>query len=186
MHVNLPRILFMLVAICRSMASSTSPAGMLYPNESVYLNGTEIDHSNPVSAGDVIRTKERGAATLHLARSIALIPPDSVIRLEGQSLAIDTGTISLSAGNGVRPVLPTGVNLDPTGHQRIAVYARDFKMTPANADLTEFDVMRSNGLIAISARKNAVLVSCGAHSFNVGEGSQLSRVDKSDCGSTKK
>jgi hypothetical protein len=59
----------MLLVISVGVAASTDPVGMLYPSESVYLNGIEVDHSNPVTPGDVIRTKERGTATVQIVRN---------------------------------------------------------------------------------------------------------------------
>jgi hypothetical protein len=172
----------MLLVVSVGVAASTDPVGMLNPSESVYLNGIEVDHSNPVTPGDVIRTKERGTATVQIVRSIALIPPDSVVRLESGSLALDTGTISMRTGKGVEILIPGDMKIN-SDHSFVTIYARDFKISPGAADFTEFEVTRSNGLIAVTARKNAVLVSCGSRTLTLQEGNQISRADKPDCGS---
>jgi hypothetical protein len=99
MSCKVNRIFLSLLVILAGISARTeSPTGVLYPAESVYLNGTETDSSHALMAGDVIRTRERGTATLQFAGSIALIPPDSVVRLEMGNLALDSCTISMKTG----------------------------------------------------------------------------------------
>src|SRR5690349_20227183 len=115
MLCTLNRILLSLLVASIGVAARTElPAGILYPTQAVYLNETEIDVSSTITKGDVIRTKERGVATLQFADSVALIPPESVVRLEEGWLALDTGTISMKTGREVRPALPENLKIAPS------------------------------------------------------------------------
>ncbi|HEY1463246.1 MAG TPA: hypothetical protein VGF44_07505 [Terriglobales bacterium] len=156
-------------------------AGVLFPSEFVYLNGMERDTLSPVSVGDVIRTKERGSASLQFPHIIAVIPPDSVVRVESESLALDTGTISINMGNEVKSVSPPELVFDSPRQGTLFINARDLRFKPTSTALTEFDVTRSNGLISVKARKNSVTMSCGSRTVIIQEGNQVSRADKADC-----
>lgn len=119
----------------------TDAAGLLYPMQSVYLNGTEIDSSHTVTTGDV-DTKESGTATLQFSGSIVLIPPDSVVKLESGWLGLDTGTISMKTGKEGRPVLPDELKIAPSAGGGLSFLARDLRISPASADTTS---LRSQG-----------------------------------------
>ena len=75
MSRKLNRIFLSVLVISAAVSARTeSHTGVLYPAELVYLNGTEIDSSHGLMAGDVIHTRERGTATLQFAGAIALFP----------------------------------------------------------------------------------------------------------------
>ncbi len=176
------KIVPLLILLSSSVVAGIRPLGVLYPAEFVYLNGTEVDQLSPVLAGDVIRTKERGNASLQFSRSVALIPPESVVRIESGSLAIDTGTISMHSGEKVEVVIPGNLKITSAEPPGMRILARDFTVRPASTVLTEFDVTRSNGRIAITASKSTVLVICGHDTVTVLEGHRISRLDKPGCG----
>jgi hypothetical protein len=106
MHRKLKTGLILLGLVYSCMAASRNVIGVLYPFSSVYLNGNELGELSTVTAGDVIRTKDHGMASLHSSRSVTSIPPDSVVRIENGSLALDGGTISMNAGEGIASVIP--------------------------------------------------------------------------------
>src|SRR6266542_5080119 len=131
---------------------------------SVFLNGAQLSNSNAVTAGDIVQTKETGTATIKAPGTSIAVEPNSILRFQGQSVALDRGQISVATGNG------------------LSVNARDFKITPASNNWTQFYVTRSGGTIGIIARKNDVTVNCGSGSDTVKEGHQLSREDSDNCG----
>jgi hypothetical protein len=172
--------LLVLVIIHFAFAETPRVAGVLLPSQFVYLNGTERDTLSPVSVGDVIRTKERGSASLQFVHTIALIPPDSVVRIESKTIALDTGTISMNIGNELKPVSAPELTINSLAHGMLSVEARHFQIRPTSTALTEFDVTRSNGLISVTARKNAVTMSSGSRTVLIPEGHQVSRADKAE------
>jgi hypothetical protein len=131
---------------------------------SVFLNGAQLSNSNAVTAGDIVQTKETGTATINAPGTSIAVESNSILRVQGQSVALDRGQISVATGNG------------------LSVNARDFKITPATNNWTQFYVTRSGGTINIIARKNDVTVNCGSGSDTVKEGHQLSREDADNCG----
>ena len=136
---------------------------------SVYLNGAQLSNSNAVVAGDVIQTKQNGTATLNGPGGSILIEPNSTVRFQGQSVALDRGQISVATG------------------QSLSVNARDFRITPVSNRWTQFYVTRTGGSINIAARKDDVTVNCGtSNGDRVKEGHQISREDAENCGAVLK
>jgi len=152
-----------LLTPCVLFAQETSTA-VVYGTGSVYVNGSQLTNSSAVTSGDVIQTKESGAANLRAPGASVVVQSNTIARFENGGLALDRGSISVATGKGM------------------AVFARDFKIAPASGAWTEFYVTRASGAIQIIARKNAITVSCGANTTTVKEGQQISRDDAADCG----
>jgi hypothetical protein len=129
--------------------------GRGYGTGSVYVNGAQLTNSLAVTSGDVIQTKESGAANLSASGASVVVQSNTIARFESGGLALDRGSILVATG------------------KAMAVFARDFKITPASGAWTEFYVTRASGAIQIIARKNAVTVSCGANTATVKEGQQI-------------
>ena len=110
-----------------------------------------------------------------------MITPDSVVRVENQSLVLDVGTITLTTGENVKGVV-ADIRIGGSGTAKIAVQARDLLVTPASKEITAFEVTRSNGLISVKAGKNSVVISCGSHNMRLEEGHHMSPADKPGCG----
>lgn len=156
-----------------AVLSSTGP---------VFLNGGQLSNSNAVVAGDVIQTKESGTATINGPGGSIAIEPNSIVRFQGQSVALDRGQISVGTG------------------KVLSVNTRDLRITPVSSDWTQYSVTRNSGIITIAARKNDVTISCGAGDDRddnkdrpsragkkngperVQEGHQTTREDADNCG----
>ena len=148
--------------------AADGPAGVLYGTGSVYLNGSLLSNSSAVTTGDVIQTKETGAANLNAAGSSVVIESNTIVRFQSSGLALDRGSVSIATGKGM------------------SVFARDFKISPVSGAWTEFYISRASGVIQIIARKNSITVSCGPTTTTIKEGQQVSRDDAADCGVVEK
>jgi hypothetical protein len=164
--LHLPKMLVWLVALLTSVALLAQGTGtaVLYGTGSVYLNGAQVSNSSAVAAGDVIQTKETGAANVNAPGSSVVIESNSIVRYQPEGFSLDRGIISVATGKAV------------------SVFTRDFKITPVSGGWTEFYVTRTNGSIGIIARKGPIAVSCAANSVTVKEGQQISRDDAANCG----
>jgi hypothetical protein len=149
---------------CAALVAQEQGTAVLFSTGTVFLNGAPVSNSSAVTPGDVIQTKETGAANVNAPGYSVVIESNSIVRYRGEGFALDRGNISLATGKG------------------ISIFARDFKITPAANGWTEFYVTRANGSIGIIARKNSVTVNCGAGSTTVAQGQQLSREDAANCG----
>jgi hypothetical protein len=155
---------FVVLLTSAALCAQEAGTAVLFGTGSVYLNGAQVSNSSAVSGGDVIQTKENGAANINAPGSSIVIESNSIVRYRADGFALDRGNISVATGKGV------------------SVFARDFKITPAAGGWTEFYVTRTNGGIGIMARKNPIIVSCGATTTTVREGQQISRDDAANCG----
>lgn len=154
-----------LIALSPFTFAQTTGVAVLSGTGTVYLNGGQLATSNAVVAGDVIQTKDNGTATINGPGGSVAIEPNSIVRFQGQSVALDRGQISVGTG------------------QSLAVNARDFRITPVSNDWTQFYVTRTGGSINIIARKNDVTINCGSSGAErVKEGQQISRLDADNCG----
>jgi hypothetical protein len=145
--------------------AQTTGVAVLSGTGSVYLNGGLLSNSNAVVTGDVIQTKDNATAAINGPGGSVAIEPNSIVRFQGQSVALDRGQISIGTGQG------------------LTVNARDFRITPASNEWTQFYVTRAAGSINVIARKNDVTINCGSSgSDRVKEGQQVSRLDADNCG----
>ena len=110
-----------------------------------------------------------------------MITPDSVVRVKNQSLVLDVGTITLTTGEHVKGVV-ADIRIGAPGLQKLLCRPRDLLVTPASKEFTAFEVTRSNGLIAVKAGKNSLVISCGSRNMRLEQGHSMSPVDKSGCG----
>ena len=178
MQKHLNRALLLFIIASSAVAASTGARGVLFGD--AFLNGNNLETYAGVIPGDVIRTKQNVGATLQSRYSVALIAPDSVLRVENKSLALEFGTINLRTGRDVDG-MTANVAMDPAGVAVIAVQARNFEVIPESADLAEFEVTRSNGLIAVKAGKNGIVISCGSNKLRLEEGHRVSTQDAPGC-----
>jgi ferric-dicitrate binding protein FerR (iron transport regulator) len=131
----------------------------------VYVDGAQLTApSLAVTVGDVIQTREAGAASISGQGSSAVVDANSIVRYEAEGFALDRGSVSVATS------------------RQAEVFALDLQIVPSSAGFTEFYVTRSGGTIGILARKNNVTVSCGGNTTVVKEGQQISRADTGDCG----
>lgn len=155
----------LLVLLTASAVLAQQPGtAVLFGTGSVYLNGAPVANSQAVTSGDVIQTRETGAANLTTPGTSVVVESNSIVRYREEGFALDRGNLSIATGKG------------------LSVFARDFKITPASNGWTEFYVTRTNGSIGILARKGSIVVSCGTGSSTVKEGEQISRDDAANCG----
>ncbi len=156
--------LFLILLIPGAMLAAEGDTAVLYGTGSVYLNGAQLATSSAVTNGDVIQTKDTGVANLNVAGSTMVIESNTIVRFQSGGLALDRGSVSVATGRG------------------LAVFARDFKITPASGNWTEFYISRANGVIQIMARKSGIAVTCGANTSTLKDGQQVSRDDAANCG----
>lgn len=150
------------------LSAQGTGAAVLLGTGSVYQNGSQVSTSSAITPGDVIQTKDSGAANISAPGSTVVVESNSIVRYQAEGFALDRGNISVATGRGM------------------TVNARDFKITPVSQDWTEFYVTRSNGSIGIMARKGAVTVHCGSRTETIKQGQQISREDAANCGAVAK
>lgn len=146
------------------LPAQNTAAAVIFPAGTVYLNGAQLSNSSAFMTGDVLQTRENGAANINVAGSSAVVDSNSIVRFQGDGFSLDRGSISVATGKG------------------LSVYARDFKITPASGEWTQFYITRSSGTIGIIARKASITVTCGSNTSTVKEGQQISREDAASCG----
>jgi hypothetical protein len=161
-------VLVVLLPAALWAADTPSPgpaAGVVYGTGSVYLDGAQLANSMPVMTGDIVETKDTSTAHIDMSGSTAIVQANAIVRLKDGGVALDRGHIAMATAKSIR------------------VYARDFEITPTSTDWTQYEVVRSAGLIHISALKRDVEIKCGAEKPTiVREGHEITRVDAQNCG----
>src|SRR5260370_16910033 len=123
-----------------ALIAADADTAVLYGTGSVYLNGSLLSNSSAVTTGDVIQTKETGAANLNAAGSTVVIESNTIVRFQSSGLALDRGSVSVATGKG------------------LSVFARDFKISPVSSAWTEFYTSRATALIHIIPPNNSITV----------------------------
>jgi hypothetical protein len=152
------------IIVIGSVLSAQTGTAVLYGTGAVYVNGAQLSNSSAVTAGDVIQTKETGAANLNGVGATIVIQSNTIARMQPGGLSLDRGSVTVATGNSM------------------SVFARDLKITPVSNNWTEFYVSRVSGGIQIVARKNDVTIDCGSSNSRVREGHEETRQDSADCG----
>ncbi len=149
--------------------ASDAPNGVVYGTGAVFLDGSQLASSMPVITGSVVETRDVSVAHIDMNGSTAMVQANAIIRLKDGGVALDRGSVAMATGKSLK------------------VYARDFEITPTKTEWTQFEVVRSGGLIHISALKNDVEIKCGAQAPTIiREGHDLTRADAQNCGLAEK
>ena len=147
-------------------------AAVLHTQGGVWINGSEARDSTAVFPGDLIETKPGFAATLNLEGSEVLLAPEAVAKFNGDSLALDHGSISVGSSRNFK------------------VQVNCITVVPAASVWTQFEVSDLNGTVQVAARKADVNVQggrttpgqTGSSGGTVHEGEQKSFDEAEMCG----
>src|SRR5215467_7468390 len=104
-----------LIELVSFTAFAEGDTAVLYGTGAVYLNGAQLSNSAAVTNGDVIQTKDTGAANLNATGSTVVIQSNTIVRFQSGGLALDRGSVTVATGRG------------------LGVFARDFKIVPASS-----------------------------------------------------
>jgi ferric-dicitrate binding protein FerR (iron transport regulator) len=147
----------MLAVFPMSLFAADSGAAMLYAKGTAWLNGGTVPHSSAVFPGDLVQTKTDSMANINAAGSSVMILPDSVVKFEGDSVAVDRGSVSVTTAKG------------------LSTHAENLTVTPVSPGSAQFEVSSANGKVQIVARKGDVSISDGLETTTLSEGQQTTR-----------
>ncbi len=88
------------------MISAQTGTAVLYGTGSVYLNGAQLSNFSAVTTGDVIQTKETGAANLNGVGASVVIQSNTIVPSQSGGLSLDRGTVSVATGERVHHLCP--------------------------------------------------------------------------------
>ncbi len=121
-------------------AQGDTGGAILHTQGGVWVNGYEAKDSSAIFPGDLVETKPGSPASLNLDGSTVLIQPESVARLQANSLELDHGSVSVGTSKSFK----VKVNCITT--------------TPVVNGWTQYEVTDVNGNIQVAAHKNDVNV----------------------------
>jgi hypothetical protein len=142
----------------------------------VWINGAEVADSTAVFPGDVLETKPGSVATLDSEGSSVLIQPESVLKVQANSLSLEHGSVSVGTATSM------------------SVHVNCIKVEPVSSDRTQYDVGDLSGTVQVAAHKNDVNVTQSgtlakasretnsSQSALVHEGQQTTREAAAACG----
>lgn len=157
-----------------------TPAAILHSQGGVWVNGYEATDAAAIFPGDVLQTKPGFSAKLDLEGSSVMIQPESVAKFQGDSLALDHGSVSVGTSRSFK------------------VLVKCITVVPVTSDWTSYDVTDVNPTVQVAAEKNDVNVEhAGTHGpttpgapesqkASVHEGEQRSYNESDLCGAPPK
>jgi hypothetical protein len=130
-----------LMAVVTPMTlSAQAPSAIVHTQGGVWVNGYEARDASAVFSGDVIETKPDFSATLNLEGSSVLIPPESVVKFQGDAVELDHGSVSVETSRSFK------------------VLVHCITVVPLANEWTQYDVVDLSGSVQVSARTKDVSV----------------------------
>jgi hypothetical protein len=115
-------------------------AAMLYARGVTWVNGSPVLRTSAIFPGDLVQTKSKSAANIHLPGSILTVLPDSLAKYEGPALELQHGGVVILSS------------------KQLATHIGDITVVAAKPEWTEFWAGNTNGSVTIMARKGDVTV----------------------------
>lgn len=151
----------LLLTVPASVFAADMGAAMLYATGATWVNGGHVPSSSAIFAGDLVQTRSDSAANIHAAGSSITVLSDSLVQFEGDSLKVEHGGVSVSTSRSV------------------ATIAGDVKVAPASNAWTEFNVVDTDGLVRIAARKGDLMVTDDSGTVTLAQGQETTREEQS-------
>jgi hypothetical protein len=159
-----------------TLLAADTGAAVVHTKGGVWINGAEVADSTAVFPGDVLETKPGSVATLDSEGSSVLIQPESVLKVQANSLSLEHGSVSVGTATSM------------------SVHVNCIKVEPVSSDRTQYDVGDLSGTVQVAAHKNDVNVTQSgtlakasretnsSQSALVHEGQQTTREAAAACG----
>lgn len=138
-------------------AANSGTAAMLYAKGTAWLNGGTVPSSSVIFPGDMVQTKPDSMANINASGSSVMISPDSLVKFDGDAVAVDHGGVSITTA------------------KSLSTRAENLTVTPASSAWTEFDVRDTDGKVMIMARKGDVSINDGSSTTTLAQGQQTTR-----------
>jgi hypothetical protein len=158
----------LLLIVPASLFAADSGAAMLYADGTAWLNGSHVPKSSAIFAGDLVQTRSDSAANIHAPGSSITVLSDSLVQFEGSSLKVEHGGVSVSTSKGVFTI------------------AGDVRVSPVSNAWTEFNVIDTDGIVRIAARKGDLTVTDDNGTVTLAQGQETTRDEQSDQSDKKK
>jgi hypothetical protein len=123
-----------------SVVADDTGAAMLRTDGTTRVNDKNAPTASAIYPNDLIRTPKAVGARIEAVGSLADINPESQVQFEGDELVLDHGSVSVSTSR----VLKVRVGC--------------IRVTPVNADWTNYAVTDTDGKITVSALKSDVYI----------------------------
>ena len=140
-----------------SLMAADSGAAMLYAKGTAWINGSMVPNSSAIFPGDIVQTKPDAIVNINASGSSVMILPDSLVKFDGQALAVDHGSVTVATS------------------KSMSTQAEDLTVTPASNSWTQFEVSDADGKVQIVARKGNVSINDGSSTTVLAEGQQTVR-----------
>ena len=149
----------MAVVFPMSLIAAESHSAVVYAANSVAINGTAVNKSNAVFAGDKLQVMKDSSATITASGTSVLVPAGSMVTYNGDSVSLDQNAavrVTTQSGMGVRA---SGISIAPSHNS------------------AKFEVARYNGRVFIAARQGSVVIADASGSHALAEGGTTSVAD---------
>jgi hypothetical protein len=147
----------MLAVYPLSLLAANPGAAMLYAKGPAWINGGAAPMSSAIFPGDLVQTKMGSLANINASGSNVMVLADSLVKFEGDAVAVDHGTVSVTTSKGMR------------------THADNISVAPTSSSRTEFDLSNVNGTVQIMARKGDLSIDDGSGVTTLPQGQQTTR-----------
>jgi len=146
----------MLAVFPLSLLAANPGAAMLYSKGPAWINGGAAPSSSAIFPGDLVQTKG-SMADINASGSSVMVLADSLVKFEGDAVAVDHGGVSVNTSKSLR------------------THVDNLSIAPASNSWTEFDVRDVDGTVQIMARKGDLSIDDGDGTTTLPQGQQTTR-----------
>lgn len=160
--------LMMIAVLPASLLAADSGGAMLYAKGTAWLNGSSVPRSSAIFPGDLIQTKANSVANINAVGSNALVIADSLVKFEGDALAVEHGSVSVGTS------------------KKMSTRAGEVTVAPASDAWTQYEVREKDGTVQIIAQKGDVSVTDQTGTSTLSQGQQSTRDESQQQAQNKK
>jgi hypothetical protein len=148
----------LIVGLPVSLTAADTAVAVLHSNGSVLLNNATAPSTSALFDGDRIETQNNAVAWIEFAGSAAHVDPVSIVKLEGDELFLEHGSLSVNTTRGLK------------------VRVGCVTVTPVHSARTRYDVSDVDGRVSVSAIQDDVYVE--SRSMGAQQAKQSERPDR--------
>jgi hypothetical protein len=142
--------------------NAAPPAAVMYASGNVLVNGVGAPSSTAIFEGDRLRTGTNSAVDIVLDGALLTLAPESSLRLQGGSVSLETGSISVATT------------------KRLGAQAGAISVFPVADTKTSYRVARLNNAVFVSTTAGTVKVIDNGVETLVAEAMTMSFADDQD------
>lgn len=150
-----------LLLFTSSMFAANSDAALIYIDGAAAVNNVRVHRAaTAMFPGDLLQTGTNSAATINKSGSSITVLQNSLVEYRGAAVDVRHGAVTVLTS------------------KRMAALAGGVMVSPVTNAWAEFEVVDTDGIVKISARKGNLIIDDGSKQVTLAQGLEITRDEK--------